>query len=78
MDNITYSNIITCPNCGSRSKEVMPENACQYFWQCPKCKTILKPLQNDCCVYCSYGDIVCPPKQMDSNNDNNSDSANCC
>jgi hypothetical protein len=24
---------------------------------------ILKPKQGDCCVYCSYGTVKCPPMQ---------------
>jgi len=41
----------------------MPENACQYFYTCTSCGVTLKPLQGDCCVFCSYGDTACPPKQ---------------
>ncbi|MDP0941897.1 GDCCVxC domain-containing (seleno)protein, partial [Klebsiella quasipneumoniae] len=28
-------------------------------------KTVLKPQQGDCCVYCSYGSVKCPPIQQD-------------
>ena len=30
---------------------------------CKNCKAVLKPLAGDCCVYCSYGDVKCPPIQ---------------
>ena len=58
---------LTCPNCGYKKVEMMPTDACQYFYKCEKCKVILKPLEGDCCVYCSYGSIKCPPIQADNN-----------
>lgn len=54
---------ITCPNCGHKKEEDMPVNACQYFYECESCKTVLKPKETDCCVYCSYGTVACPPIQ---------------
>jgi len=41
----------------------MPTNACQYFYACAGCGTTLRPKAGDCCVFCSYSDQVCPPKQ---------------
>ena len=38
-------------------------NACQFFYECENCKTVLKPKEGDCCVYCSYGTVSCPPIQ---------------
>lgn len=58
---------ITCPHCGHQKKEEMPTNACQYFYECENCKVVLKPLPGDCCVYCSYGTVKCPPMQQDKN-----------
>jgi len=54
---------ITCPNCGHKKVEDMPTNACQFFYECENCKKVLKPNEGDCCVYCSYGTIPCPPIQ---------------
>ncbi len=34
---------ITCPNCGYYKTEVMPVDACQFFYECENCITILKP-----------------------------------
>ena len=58
---ILYSTI-TCPKCGHKKTEEMPTDACQYF--CENCKARLKPKQGDCCVYCSYGTVKCPPVQL--------------
>jgi hypothetical protein len=62
VENKTQS-IITCPNCGYKKEETMPTNACQIFYECEKCKTVLRPKREDCCVYCSYGTVKCPSKQ---------------
>ncbi|PPC89256.1 MAG: hypothetical protein CTY34_12060 [Methylobacter sp.] len=56
---------ITCPACGFSQQETMPVNACIYFYPCSHCETLLKPNPGDCCVFCSYGTVACPPKQMD-------------
>lgn len=55
---------ITCPVCGHKKTEMMPTDSCQYFYDCEKCKRVLKPLEGDCCVYCSYGTMKCPPVQV--------------
>lgn len=44
----------------------MPTDACQWFYECIACHALLKPLPGDCCVYCSYGTVKCPPVQLDS------------
>ena len=54
---------ITCPNCNHKKIEVMPTDACQYFYECENCANVLKPNQGDCCVYCSFGTVSCPPIQ---------------
>jgi len=54
---------ITCPECGFAKVETMPSDACQYFYRCEGCSETLKPLPGDCCVFCSYSDQACPPKQ---------------
>lgn len=65
MKIITKS-IITCPICGFKKEEEMPTNACQYFYECESCKNMIKPKPGDCCVFCSYGSVKCPPIQMNS------------
>jgi len=54
---------ITCPNCAHKKDETMPTDACAYYYECEKCKSLLRPLKGDCCVYCSYGTVKCPPMQ---------------
>jgi hypothetical protein len=55
--------VITCPHCGVAKAEAMPTDACQFFYGCTGCGTRLKPKAGDCCVFCSYGDVPCPPIQ---------------
>jgi uncharacterized Zn finger protein len=54
---------LTCPKCGHSASEAMPTDACQFFYECTGCGTLLRPKDGDCCVYCSYGDVPCPPIQ---------------
>jgi len=64
---VELKSIINCPKCGHKKDELMPTDACQYFYECEKCKTVIKPKQGDCCVYCSYGSVNCPPIQAGNN-----------
>ena len=43
--------------------EQMPTDACQFFYDCRGCGERLKPKPGDCCVFCSYGSVPCPPVQ---------------
>jgi hypothetical protein len=58
---------ITCPSCCHKKEETMPTDACLYFYECENCHIRLKPQQDDCCVFCSYGTVKCPPIQMGAN-----------
>ena len=60
---IVLTSTITCPNCGHKKDEVMPTDACQYFYDCENCHSVIKPKAGDCCVFCSYGTVKCPPIQ---------------
>ncbi|MGC9352240.1 MAG: GDCCVxC domain-containing (seleno)protein [Mariniphaga sp.] len=68
MEEIVYQSVIACPECGFQKEETMPGYACRYFYECTNCKTILKPKPGgDCCVFCSYGTVKCPPVQHNKN-----------
>lgn len=54
---------LTCPKCGGQTRETMPTNSCQFFYDCRHCGEVLRPFKGDCCVFCSYGDVPCPPIQ---------------
>lgn len=56
---------LTCPECGHQKTEQMPTDACAFFYVCEHCGTTLRPKQGDCCVYCSYGSVPCPPVQLE-------------
>lgn len=62
--DVILTSTITCP-CGHQREERMPETSCQFFYQCEACGTMLKPLAGDCCVFCSYGTVPCPPIQRE-------------
>ena len=60
---IELTSVLTCPVCGHTAAEVMPTDACINFYDCTGCSAILKPKSGDCCVFCSYGSVPCPPIQ---------------
>ncbi len=62
---MTLESTITCPHCGFEATETMPTDACQYFYECKGCGTLLRPKPGHCCVFCSFGSIACPPIQID-------------
>jgi hypothetical protein len=60
---IVLQSTLTCPSCGLRKDEPMPELECVYFYTCTNCNRVLKPIFGDCCVFCSYGTVICPTEQ---------------
>ena len=57
---------LTCPHCGFAAVETMPTDACLYYYECLGCHAMLRPRSGDCCVFCSYGSVKCPPVQQES------------
>ena len=66
MTVTTLHSVLRCPNCGHEEEMEMPTNACVFFHECAECKTLLRPREGDCCVFCSYGSVPCPPIQQGS------------
>lgn len=64
MVELTLTSELCCPHCGHKSKEHMPTDSCQFYFECHHCGALLKPKPGDCCVFCSYGSVPCPPKQQ--------------
>jgi hypothetical protein len=56
--------ILTCPHCGFAREETMMLDACLFFKECWRCGAVLRPKPGDCCVFCSFGSVKCPPVQM--------------
>ena len=63
MAELILESVLTCPECGHSKQEIMPTAACQFFYECENCMTMLRPLPGDCCVLCSCGTVRCPPMQ---------------
>jgi hypothetical protein len=60
----TLLSVLRCPNCGHEAQLMMPTDACMFFHECTGCLTLLRPKSGDCCVFCSYGSVPCPPIQQ--------------
>ncbi|MBI3523044.1 MAG: hypothetical protein HY066_00735 [Betaproteobacteria bacterium] len=63
MSAIQLQSTLTCPFCGHVKMETMPTDACQFFYECESCRQLMRPKAGDCCVFCSYADVPCPPIQ---------------
>lgn len=75
MSQVILESELTCPECQFKQTLTMPTNACQWFHECTSCHTLLKPLEGDCCVFCSYATVPCPPIQLQDPKDSDS---GCC
>jgi hypothetical protein len=64
MPELVLESVLTCPECGHAKSETMPTDACLFFYDCAACGAQLKPKRGDCCVFCSYGSMPCPPVQL--------------
>ncbi|MGH8155735.1 MAG: GDCCVxC domain-containing (seleno)protein [Rhodanobacteraceae bacterium] len=63
MADVVYESVLTCPRCGYAERVRMPGRACIFFHECGNCHALLRPQPGDCCVFCSYGSVPCPPVQ---------------
>lgn len=57
---------LRCPHCEHAEELAMPTDACVFFHQCASCGVLIRPNDGDCCVFCSFGTVVCPPMQHGS------------
>lgn len=57
--------VLTCPECGVAKEELIPDDACLFFYVCSACDVVLRPRDGDCCVFCSYGSRPCPSSEPD-------------
>lgn len=64
MIDIIEDSELTCPQCGFHEVLTMPSDACLWIHECSHCQTLLKPKPGDCCVFCSFGTVPCPPIQL--------------
>ncbi|NNF15235.1 MAG: hypothetical protein HKN70_00740 [Gammaproteobacteria bacterium] len=62
--DVELRSTLVYPECGKAEEETMPTDACQYFYDCKHCGALLRPNEGDCCVFCSYGSVKCPPVQQ--------------
>ncbi|MBF0336019.1 MAG: hypothetical protein HQL40_20685 [Alphaproteobacteria bacterium] len=61
MNGLYPESTITCPSCGRRTTETMPDGRLA-SWRCPVCATLVTAGEV-CCVFCAHGDVPCPPSQ---------------
>jgi hypothetical protein len=57
---------LRCPECGRTETLSMPTDACMISHECSGCHALIRPKAGDCCVFCSYGSVPCPPIQAEA------------
>ena len=62
--NVILESAITRAKCGQQAMEKMPTDFRLWFYECKSCHKMMKPKAGDCCVFCSYGTVQCPPIQQ--------------
>src|SRR3546814_12482592 len=55
--DLQLQSMVTCPECRHQATEMMPTTACQFFYACPCCGSVLRPKPGECCVFLSYGQV---------------------
>ncbi|TAL39122.1 MAG: hypothetical protein EPN93_02610 [Spirochaetes bacterium] len=63
QSEIILQSVIHCPVCGFEREETMRTDSCLVNYLCASCGSILRPANDDCCVFCSFGSVKCPQKQ---------------
>lgn len=59
---------LTCPYCHFIQEVTTPTDVCQQVYKCVQCGEMLKPKEGDYCMFCSFADSKCPPKQIERAN----------
>ena len=62
-EEIKSESLITCPFCGYQKVEILPLEYCLFRYNCDSCENTITPIDDDCCVFCSYGTHECPSIQ---------------
>ncbi|MDQ3047635.1 MAG: hypothetical protein M3R27_08820 [Bacteroidota bacterium] len=63
--NIKSKSVVKCPICKYKKEVIMPVMLFQTMYECEECNARLKPNVGDCCVFCSFGSVPCPPVQKE-------------
>jgi hypothetical protein len=62
-EELIFISTVTCPHCGQAEQVLMPRYASKSYYQCPACQQVYQAKKESCCIFCSYGNIACPPAQ---------------
>lgn len=65
---------LICPECQISQKAIMPTEGKQHFYKCSneECGADIATKADECCVFCSYADVLCPAKQLNPDEDEGS------
>lgn len=55
---------VRCPKCGVIHEEEMPLQAPATEFKCVNCDAVSKPGKGEHCIYCAFGNVICPEQQQ--------------
>jgi hypothetical protein len=63
MSDPVTTSVLTCPQCGFTKQETMPDGRLPVLLRVHELQGPDAPKPGECCVFCSYGTVACPPIQ---------------
>jgi hypothetical protein len=57
-------NELTCPECGNKQLVEMSEEEDNHVYSCNACFEVIQSNEDECCVYCQYGEVKCTMEQV--------------
>lgn len=61
---VLYKNKLTCPECGATENVEMQSLEISKIYECETCNEIIQANEDECCVYCQYGEVKCTMQQV--------------
>ncbi|WP_274139489.1 GDCCVxC domain-containing (seleno)protein [Enterovibrio qingdaonensis] len=55
---------LKCPHCGHAKVELMPIDSRAQHFKCESCNEVMMVPEGVCCVFCAFGDSLCPKSQL--------------
>lgn len=61
---VLYKNELTCPECGHKQRVEMTVGEDAHIYSCNACFETIQSNEDECCVYCQYGEVKCTTEQV--------------
>ena len=62
--DVLYKNQLTCPECKHVQTVEMFVSEDRHTFQCDSCDEVIQSNEDECCVYCQYGEVKCTKEKI--------------